>query len=240
MVTIDITSIKRDNALLHSKVEMVGQEIRAKENLNVYIPYRYIESGLAEVMVGVSTLLVLAVFTEDNKTYGLINIPAKGQLEPISIENVFMDKKEYLLLRFIKGSRLLTERSVLKSNSNVFEAVEEFILTKNRPWYLWYSDLVDLFSKVKKFTDSDIANNTTPFEILEALSSKSKDGSLYSRQMGRQLITHDEYEPIGISDVLNVPTNAGVLTGNYLMDGLIEIMGKENLNQTDIESLLLL
>jgi len=211
----DFLSLKRDPKRVSKAISKTGNTYKAKESLRILIPKRYIDVGFMSIDTTIKTLGIFIIVTDDYK-YSLTGIPTTLELSPDKLETVMISNKEYFLLHFDKDSTVIPETQLIKTSEYVFTIIDEFLVKGNRPFFLNYEDLPNVFLEIKKYTGSDIADDISSITLLNSISARHPDNTYYRTDLNKPV------KFIGLNDPINRYSDTfSKLSSNYLKTGVL-------------------
>jgi hypothetical protein len=231
-------TLKRNDALIKSKLNETKGNISVKEKLHALIPKRYQNAGLFAIGRRVSSVAIF-ILSDDNNNYALLKTPITITLEPSVIEDVTLDGVDYIRLTFNKGDLFLADREVIQDSGFVFDMVEDFNVKGKIPLFLTPFDLMDIYSKARKYLNSGVADNSLGIELSIAINARANTDSKIPIRLAKKdlrKLKFSDVKYIGLNNVFNGrATNIAKFTGRYFNDSLTSIMLDEDNIEADIE-----
>lgn len=223
--SFDIRGFKRRPEAFKSTFKIKDNSTLTTHRISVLFPERYLGRELASIGVNFVKVLGIYAIVNDNKEYTVINTPIFHELLPESTEIVDIDGKNYVMCGFDKNSVYLSSNDLIVMDSFVYELFAEFFLQGNVPWYLDYTDLVNIFRQSKQFTNTSLGDDLVTWETITSLVTRySSDKTKYHRQ------TVDKpYSYVGLNDIRYGYDNTGArIIGGYMKEGIVTaIIDKE-------------
>ena len=228
MDKFDITRLKRNSSVIKNKLKVVKDVTLVTDDLQVMFPTRYINSKLCIMGSNIKVIGLYAII-DYNNNYSVVNAPIIQNLLPNNISDVEVEGVEYKLLNFDKNNVFLPTNKLIVSDNFIYNMFEELFIKGNIPWYVSYEDLSNIFIESKKYTNSNIGNNSMALEILTAIVSRDPSNKkTYYRQI-LDKIKNENPSYVGLNNLYYSFDNTGAkILGSYFGDGIVAaIVDKE-------------
>jgi len=241
MERLDVNTWVRDPSLIQKALKKSGTSIIAKEKMYIIFPTKFIDKHLVLLDNVCSVVGILCVVNEKNR-YGIMKIPGKISIIPNEIEDVEIDGVAYTRFHIEAGEELIHDTTIIKSTDMVYPLFDLLMLQGKVPWYIEYTDLLDIFLNLNKYAGSKVGNDIITLKILTAIN---------GRQYGNPDI---EYRTIintpkdlqtkkvtwvGLQSIYySFKSTLSKLVGSYFKKGEIAALVKPSKNVTDIEKVL--
>lgn len=181
MEDLDIKQLKRKPELFKTYFKVDKDLTLVNENIIVVFPERYLKCGLAIEGNNITVIGIYAVVDNYNN-YCIINTPIFHILSPNLVINIKVGETIYKALFFNKGDIFLTMNRLVVKDNHIYNVFEEFYLKGNIPWFLNYEDIANIFTESKKYTGSNIGNDSITFEMLTSIIGRDpSDKKVYFR-----------------------------------------------------------
>jgi len=227
----DFIKLKRDPKTLSKALVLESDTYVSKEAIRILIPKRYMKAGFLTIDTVVKTLGIFIFITEDYK-YSVCSIPLTLELNPHTLETITIGNKEYFLLHFNKGDTVINTNKLIRSKDFVFGIIDEFLIKGNTPFFLEYEDIPNIFSVVRKYTGSDVADDISSITALTSLVARHPDNTYFRTDTKKPL------KMIALNNPLfRYHDTFSKLTANYLKKGVISALNrpeKEATIQTEV------
>lgn len=215
-VTFDPSVLNHNPKVIKGHFKNVGDSIRVNEDIEVFIPERYLSKKLAYIGSTVKTLQVYLI-KDSNNNYGVTIAPTMLDLTPDNIKNVIVDGTVNKVLVFNKGDVFAINRNAIQDETFMYNLVEEFFLQGKVPWFLHYDHLSSLFLSAKKYAGSNIGKSMLTMELMAGIIARDpNDKSTYLRQTIESKKDADNVAFVGLNNVYDSFDNtASKLIGGY-------------------------
>jgi len=216
----EFLKLKRDAKKVSSKLALTKDGYVATSPLRVVIPKRYLDVGMMTIDTSVKTLGVF-IIVDDSYNYSLTSIPLTIELTPYKIDTIDITGKDHMVLYFNKDDIVIPEPNLISTSDHVFPMLDDFLVKGNRPFFLNYEDLPNIFSLVRKYTGSDMADDITSITVLNSITARHADNTYYRVDPSKPI------KYIGLNDPINRYNDTfSKLTSNYLKKGVIAAINR--------------
>jgi len=212
--------LKRDPKRVSKALILDKGKYTAKESVRILIPKRYMDVEFLTIDTSVKSLGIFIIITDDYK-YSLSTIPLTIELTPETLETIEISNKEYLLLNFNKGDVIINTTSLIGTKDFIFGLIDEFLVKGNTPFFFNYEDIPNIFSKVRKYTGSDVADDISSITLLTSVAARHPDNTYYRTDTSKPLKMTALNDPhFRYSDTFSK------LSSNYLKKGVLAAMNR--------------
>lgn len=221
MLAYDISKLKRNPKAISSYLKTSGDVVTTKEDLQVMIPTRYIDTKLATIDNTVKTIGIYAIVDSKNN-YAISTIPTVQELSPVSVEDALVGEEKYKILNFNKNSVFMPNSKLIVTADYMYQLFDNFYSQGRVPWFLDYEDLCDLLLESKQYMGNGIGEAILAFEIITSISAReaSKPTNYYRLSNMKNKPTY-----VGLKNLFYSYNNTGAkLVGNYFKTGLMTAM----------------
>ena len=217
MEKIDISKLKRDDNYVKSFLKKVDNFIIVNTDCYVLFPARYENKELA-LLANTSQVLGVFAIVIGNK-YGITKIPNLVEMVPDEIDQVEINNDIYYRFTFNKGDVLINNINIVKKSDNAYNFFELFILQGKIPWYVEYTDVVEIFKHLEKYTGLKAVKNTLVIETLMGIITKVKNNPEIDYRLAiKKESDLDKISPeyVGLMNVYySYKSTTNKLLGNY-------------------------
>lgn len=180
---MDTKEFIRDPNRVYKALAKTEDKLIAKEPVRIYIPSRFAEKDLA--FIGSETYIVgiFMIVTED-KRYAVSLINAMIPIDPTNTTTLKMNDVDYYEFYFRKGSTIISNLKLVKSNKLIYNIFDEIYTKGKAPWFLNYLDFSKVLQTAKKHAGANIGDNHEIMELLASMLARdSKDKTRFYRQV---------------------------------------------------------
>ena len=231
------TKITRNADKVNSQLKILksGEKIKLTtlKPAFIYIPYRFINSGLATVEDTVHIISQYAIVIGD--AYAVANVPAVVEIKPESRKRVKIEDDEYLEFSFDANSVVLEDCRLLQQSVMAYNIFNEEIAKGNVPLYFNDIDLLFCLDLAEDFANITLGKNNVSLEmIISAITRSRKDLTQYYRNN-----PDGDYEFIALRNTALGATNTlAKVMGSFYELGLTSALARESDRLEDIEEML--
>lgn len=231
------TKVTRDALKTNSFLKILnsGEKIKltTTKPAYIYIPYRFITSGLAYVEDIVQIMSHYAIVIGD--VYAVANVPAMVEIKPESRKRIKIDDEEYFEFSFDANSVVLEDCRLFQQSTMAYNIFNEEIAKGNVPIYFNDVDFMFCLDLAKDFANINLGKNNVSLEMITAAITRSeKDLTKYYR-----INPDGHYQFIPLRNIQLGATNTlSKLMGSYYEMGLTSSLARDSDKLEDIEELL--
>ena len=242
MKTFDKDKLVKDNNYIKDLIKDNGDIYITKKDLLVVFPQRFVDKEFTILGTQSLVLGIIAIIDPEANKYAVLKIPGRLEMQPTEIDTMAIDDVPYYSLYFEKGMDFITNKKVIKEGNFLFDMFDNFLIKGKIPWYLEYQDLIDIFTKIGKFTGSKAGSNPLVYEILTAVIARWKEDKKvqfrnYVNQVGK--IEKDELTWVGLENIwYSYSSTVNKLAGSYMELGLVSSILDPEKEVSDIEHVL--
>lgn len=238
---IILSDLVRDKVNVQKSMDIVGDELIAKQALRIAIPYRYFNRKLAVLGEMITSVIIFAVIVENK--WDLMMLPTMMNLTPDETTMESLDGEDYMVLSFDKGSVISPNVNLVRVDQVAYDIYDGFYGSGYKPWFIDYHDYGKLLALSQRYADIKLGPNNIPLELTVAQTAKvANDRALsYRHSLSRGYTTGLSKEPFiaPLQSVLFGANNLSTqLVGAYLRDGILTAMTYPSTKSEPAEELL--
>lgn len=199
----------------------------------IYIPYRFVTSGLAYVEDTVKIISQYAIVIDGY--YSVANVPSMCEIKPESRKRIKILDEEYLEFSFDANSVVIDDLNMFQNSTNVYYIFSEEIAKGNIPLYFNDIDFLLCLDLVGDFANLNLGKNNVALEmIISSITRSAKDLTKYYRSN-----PDGNFEFIALRNIQLGATNSlsKVMGSNYEL-GITSSLARDSAQLEDIEELL--
>lgn len=186
---MDRASLRRDpEAVRRVMKELPDGRLVTTVPCRIYIPQRYEEYGMAKLGVENHILGIFALVLEDG-TYTVCMVNAMVPIDPVQTNKVKFDGDEYYEFVFTKGSAVMKNMNLVKTDTLTYLIFDEFLQKGNIPWYVGYEELGKLFDTAGKHAGANIGKQREVTQLIASIVARNPNNR---NQYYRTMITSQE------------------------------------------------
>ena len=231
------TKVVRDgvktNSFLKKLVSGDKVKLTTSKPAFIYIPYRFVTSGLAYVEDTVKIISQYAIVIGD--VYAVANVPALVEIKPESRKRIKIYEEEYLEFSFDANSVVIEDLNLFQNSTMVYYIFNEEIAKGNVPLYFNDVDFLKSLDLTNEFANLNLGKNNVSLEmIISSITRNRKNLTQYYRTN-----PDGNFEFIALRNIQLGATNSlSKVMGSYYELGLTSALARESDKLEDIEKLL--
>lgn len=230
---------KRDAAKIHQALKETDVDsCVALKPLQIHIPVRFADCGLATVGQEITTYGAFVILDEEGN-YGVVNICGMFRLSPSRSTKTIIEDKEYFVFYFEKGDTVFVNLNIIKTAKFLFKAINEFQFRADIPWYFDYEDRGKIFDTADEFAGSKVGESLEMIELFTAITARDpKDLTKFYRTLSNNP-NNPPPSNVGMKSVQYSATNTtNKLSGAYFSDGVVSALVVKTEKTEKMEELL--
>lgn len=216
-------------------------QIFCKEDCYVHVPVRFIEKNIGEIGHDNASFGIFPIILKNTLEYGVLSIDSMVNLNPFTVETITIGDADYYQLFFEANTAIITNTSVVRKDTIIYNILDEFIIKGKVPWYVSYEDLAKFLDTANTHANSNVANTPEIIEILASIVSRDVNNrKVYIRQVATDkgyISKNIEYVPLA-SVMYSVSGTVNKLIGAYMEEGITSALVTDSPEASHIEKLL--
>ncbi len=222
MKQLSVKDLKRNPEAIMKNVLETDTAFLAGEDMSIIFPARWLEpaANLARIDITISLIGILC-FIDKNNNYSIIKIPTRITTNPNRVTDLMVDDVLYKEMHYSKGEQLISNRDIVKDNSDLFTVFSEFYFKANVPFYV-ANELTQVFINADKFAGSKVGENSLSIELMTSIVSKNADDLT---EPYRIAVNRNKDAKIKFINLLNpyftFKSTFGRVSGSYAKQGTI-------------------
>lgn len=224
--------MKRDKALIESKLYIKDGKVFTKEKTIIEFPKWYANKELLDIQDVTYLYGVFAIIIGDS--YSVSVVPTLINTSPIIIGEVDRDGETYIQLIYGKDDCIINNVNVVKKDLLSYNFFENYFIYAKGPWFMGYEDLIKVMDNLQPYSASNLGDNFVAAELVTSFIARTKkDKSVFLRQ--------DPTATPEFVDLTNVYFSAlstlNKVAGNYFTEGLTSALVQKEKEPTQLENL---
>jgi hypothetical protein len=150
------------------------------------------------------------------------------KINPFKLLKIKIGEVPYIEFHFAANSVVIQSTDVIKSNTHIFDVIDELMFQGKIPWFMDYPDVGYLFDTAKTFAGSDVSSSLETIELLASMIARNSADRI---QYYRNSLPDDPKAPvkppayIPFKSVFYAATNTlNKLAGNYFQHGVVSAL----------------
>lgn len=219
MITYSSSKLTRNPSAFKDTFKLVNDTTITTKNIRILVPKRFTEGKLAYLNGTSFRTVAIYAILDDNNNYSVIRCPIYHNFESYDITNVMVDDTEFIQVSFLANEIFLISNTMVVTSDFTYDLFEEFFTKGYIPFYMNYEDLSKLFEKGDKYSNVNIGNDPSVFELIASIVARSsKDKKLYYRQVNAD----GPISYVGLNNIIYGYTNTiSRIMGGYMKEGIV-------------------
>ena len=193
--------------------------------VKIYIPKRYVESGIAFIGQEVWTLGYFAIACEDS--YGVNIVPAICPTEPTQINEIKVNDDGYYEFVYMPGANVLKTINLVQQDSLGYKSYKEFIGRARVPWFMSYEHMGQIFRNAPKHTGVRVGEQESIVRLLISVIARDPaNRQRYARQLVKDLkdVFDLAVDYVPLSSIAAASDTVSKISGAYFHDGVLSAL----------------
>lgn len=236
---MDVDNLPRNAARIHKAYTVLeDKSVIANQPLDVYIPKKFVENGMAIVGDTVWTTAVLGLVIPGECYAPLISM-MDVTLVPMSIREASVKGVQYLVLEFGEGDTLIENLGVIQDPNKPHAFFMEFNLYARLPWFMLEKDLTSLTDYSESECGTKVGSTPQVMRIFNSLQFRDPDNLDVAYRYSKAMLEGRPPVIVGLnnSSMLIDGTFSKVL-GGYLQDNTLAAIVNPDTKITDLEKII--
>lgn len=236
---MDVTSLKRDAALIRKAYTVLeDKSVIANRKLEVHIPKKFIENGMAVITDKVWTSAVMAIVIP-----GVCYAPLIAMVDvimlPLGMRDVKVNGVGYLVMEFEEGDTLIENLGTIQDGNKPHAYYLEFNLYGRRPWYMNEKDLTGLYDYAQYESGAKVGSSPQVSRIFNAIQFRDPDDLDVSYRNSKAMLEGRGPVIVGLNNSsMLIDGTFSKLLGGYLTDNTVSAIVKPDTKVTDLEKII--
>ncbi len=236
---MDVSSLVRNRAKI-KKAYTVQDDLSvvANRTLEVHIPKRFTENGLARVDSRVFTTTVLGIVIPGECYTPLIAL-ADLILAPSGIRDVTINGVAYIILDFEEGDVLFETLHYIQDPNKNYSYFMEFNFYAKLPWYMSNDDFTSLYDHAAQQSGAEMGGTPEHMRVYASLQMRDPDNQDNQYRNSKAMLEGRPAVIVGLNNgAMLIDGTIPKLTGGYLQDNTVAAIVNPDNKVTDLEKIL--
>lgn len=210
----------------------------ANRTLEVHIPKKFVENGMAIVGDTVWTAAVLGIVVP-GECYAPLLAMMDVTLVPLSIREAAINGVQYLILDFEKGDTLIENLGVLQDPNKPHQYFMEFNLYARIPWYMNKDDLTSLTDYAAYECGGKVGSSFQVPRVFQSLQFRDPDNLDVAYRHSKAMLEGRPPAIVGLNNsAMLIDGTFSKLLGGYLQDNTLAAIINPDTRVTDQEEII--
>lgn len=236
---MDVGNLKHNKALVEGSLTVLDDHaVICNRDMEVYIPKRFVENGMATVEEKVTTVAVLGLVIPGVAYASLVAL-AEVNLSPLNIREVSIKGDTYMVLEFSKGDTIIESLEVMQDPNFAYTYHQEFDFYAKIPWYMDKDMLTGLFDNAKQETGSGVGSSPQVIRVLKSLMLRDPDNLGKPYRNSKAMLEGRDPVIVGLNNsAMLIDGTFSKVMGGYLRDNTLAAIVNPDSKVTDLEKVI--
>ena len=236
---MEISHLVRDDTKIHKAYTVLEDgSVVANRPMEIHLPKRFVENGMAVVGETVWTSCVLGLVIP-GECYAPLLALMDITLVPLSIREAAIDGVQYLILEFGKGDTLIENLDVLQDPNKPHQYYLEFNLYAKIPWYMKKDDLTSLYDYAQYECGGKVGSSPQVMRVLIGLQFRDPDNLDNAYRHSKAMLEGRPPVIVGLNNsAMLIDGTFSKLLGGYLQDNTLAAIVNPDTKVTDLEEII--
>lgn len=210
----------------------------ANRYMEIYLPKRFVDNGMATVSDKVTTAAVLGLVIP-GECYAPLVALMDITLTPLNIRESNIKGVPYLVLEFEKGDTVIESLEVIQDPNKPYFFMLEFYYYAKIPWYMSHREVEGLFDNAKAESGGDVGSSFQVPRVLTSIMFRDPDNPDQPYRYSKAISEGRPPLIVGLNNgsMLIDGTFAKISSG-YLQDNTIAAIVNPDTKVTDYERIM--
>lgn len=233
---MDVSGLKRDRAKIR-KAYTINEDksVTANRDMEIHIPKRFVDNGMATVGDKVSTSLVAGLVIP-GECYSPWIALADVTMAPMGMREVGINGVQYLVLEFHEGDTLIENLRYIQDPNKNYAFFMEFNLYAKLPWYMSDKDFTSLYDHAGKQSGSIAGGTPQHMRVYASKMMRDPDNLDNEYRNSKAMLEGRPPVIVGLNNgSMLIDGTYAKLTGGFLQDNTVAAMINPDTRVTDME-----
>lgn len=236
---MDVTGLKRDGQFIRKAYTVLeDKSVIANRSLEVYIPKKFVDNGMAIVTDKVWTAAVMGIVAP-GVCYAPLIAMIDVTLIPMSIREVKVEGIPYLVLEFEEGDTLIENLGTVQDRFKPHAYYLEYNAYARRPWYMTKDDLTALYDHAEQECGSKVGSSPQVARVFNAIQFRDPDNLDVAYRNSQAMLDGRDPVIVGLNNgSMLIDGTFSKLLGGYLTDNTVSAIVNPDKKVTDLEKII--
>ena len=233
---MDVSVLKRDRAKIRKAYTInPDYSVTANRALEVHIPKRFTDNGMAVIGDKVTTVLVAGLVIP-GEAYSPWIALVDVTLAPSSVREVGINGVLYYVLEFEEGDTLIENLRYIQDPNRPYSYFMEFDLYAKLPWFMSDRDLTSLYDNAAKESGGNVGGSPQHMRVYCSLMFRDPDNLDNAYRHSKAMLEGRPPVIVGLNNSsMLIDGTIPKLTGGFLQDNTLAAIIKPDTKTTDLE-----
>lgn len=166
----------RNSAKVKQHLRIENDQLLCDQSVYIHVPTRFMEKGLGEISANNTSFGIFPIILANSRTMIVPSVDAIVHLNPFRTDEIDVEGDSYYSFYFEADTPIISNMSVVRSDSIMYNILDELLIKGKVPWYLSYEDLCKFLDTAETHAGSNVAANYEVIEILSSMIARNVDG----------------------------------------------------------------
>lgn len=236
---MDVDNLTRNASRIHKAYTVLeDNSVIANRPLEVFIPKKFVENGMAVVGEKVWTAAILGLVIP-GECFAPLLAMMDVTLVPMSIREVAVKGVQYLVLEFDEGDTLIENLGVIQDPNKPHAYFLEFNLYARLPWYMNKDDLTSLYDYAEYECGGKVGSSPQVMRVFNSLQFRDPDNLDIAYRHSKAMVEGRPPVIVGLNNSsMLIDGTFSKLLGGYLQDNTLAAIVNPDTKVTDLEEII--
>jgi len=236
---MDVSGLKRDRAKIR-KAYTINDDfsVTANRRLEVHIPKRFTENGMAIVGDKVTTTLVAGLVIP-GEAYSPWIALVDVIMAPMGMREVGINGVQYVVMEFEEGDVLIENLRYIQDPNKNYAYFMEFDLYAKLPWYMSDKDFTALYDHAAKESGAGLGGTPQHMRVYASLMMRDPDNLDNAYRNSKAMLEGRPPVIVGLNNgAMLIDGTFSKITGGFLQDNTVSAIINPDTKVTDLEEVI--
>lgn len=236
---MDVSSLVRNSDRINKAYTVLEDgSMVANRRLEVHIPKRFVENGMAEITETVWTAAVLGLVIP-GECYAPLIAMLDVTLIPSSMREVGIDGVGYLVMEFEEGDTLIQNLDVIEDPNKPYQYSMEFNVYAKLPWYVLERDLTGMMDYAQSECGAKVGSSPQVYRVVTGMQFRDPDNLNNAYRHSKAMLEGRPPVIVGLNNSsMLIDGTIPKLMGGYLRDNTVAAIVNPDDKVTDLEKVI--
>ena len=236
---MDVSGLKRDKAKIRKAYTINEDDLSVTANrpLEIHIPKRFTENGMAVIGDKVTTTLVAGLVIP-GECYAAWIALADVIMVPMGLREAAINGVPYVIMEFEEGDTLIENLRYIQDPNKNYAYYMEFDRYAKLPWYMSDRELTSLFDNAAKESGAMSGGTPQHMRIYNSKMMRDPDNLDNAYRHSKAMLEGRPPVIVGLNNgSMLIDGTIPKLTGGFLQDNTVAAIINQDTNVTDLEKI---
>jgi len=233
---MDVSGLKRDRAKIR-KAYTINEDysVTANRLIEIHIPKRFTENGMAIIGDKVTTTLVAGLVIP-GECYSPWLALVDVTMAPMGVREAAINGVQYVIMEFEEGDTLIENLRYIQDPNKNYSYFMEFDLYAKLPWFMSDKDFTSLYDHAAQQSGGQMGSTPQHMRIYASLMMRDPDNLDNAYRNSKAMLEGRPPVIVGLNNgSMLIDGTFSLLTGGYLQDNTVAAIINPDTKVTDLE-----